>query len=161
LLSQVSTPLLWSAVGWVALAGFLLKSPREFRTGPGHGAGANLGPKRLLVVGILLTVLPGVLMALVPRDQRELVWGLGYLPVYLSAFGLATGVVALFRWAMGRYPDRRGAYAIVAASSVAVFAVVLLINGAANRFVVGLFNLTYHYHLTLLEEGSRHGLFRP
>jgi hypothetical protein len=161
LLGQVSAPLLWSAVGWVALAGFLLKSPREFRPVPGPVARVNLGTKRLLVVGVLLTVLPGVLMALVPRYQRELVWGLGYLPVYLSAFGIATGVVAFFRWAMGRCPNRRGAYPIVAASSVAVLAAVLVINGAANRFVIGLFNLTYHYHLTLLEEGSRHGLFGP
>jgi hypothetical protein len=42
----------------------------------------------LLIYGILFLVLPAIIISFSPKFQNELTWGIGYLPVYLSYFGL-------------------------------------------------------------------------
>ncbi len=56
-----------------------------------HPARAGL----IAAVGLALLVLPGTLISLSPRWQTELFWGISYLPVYISYFGVATLAVAL------------------------------------------------------------------
>jgi hypothetical protein len=57
----------------------------------------------LPILGVGLLVLPNVLIALSARYQGEVFWGVGYLPVYVSYFGVALLVVAgvggAFSWA--------------------------------------------------------------
>jgi len=51
-------------------------------------ARAALSPVAL-VLGFLLVVLPGPLVAVSAKYQREIVLGLGYVPVYMQCFGLS------------------------------------------------------------------------
>jgi len=49
----------------------------------------------LVVLGSGLLILPNMLISLSPRYQAETSWGIGYLPVYLSYFGVALLLLAL------------------------------------------------------------------
>ncbi|WP_019635697.1 LamG-like jellyroll fold domain-containing protein [Paenibacillus fonticola] len=44
--------------------------------------------KHLLLIGVAFLILPSLLISLSPKYQNEIVWGYGYLPVYISYFGL-------------------------------------------------------------------------
>jgi hypothetical protein len=72
--------------GMVALGAFIVlqRFARERRTAPS-------GDRRLMLslLGAGLWVLPGVLMSLSVKYQRELQWGIGYLPVTIECFGFA------------------------------------------------------------------------
>ena len=51
-------------------------------------------PVLLGLLGIGLLILPNALISLSPRYQAETSWGIGYLPVYLSYFGVALLILA-------------------------------------------------------------------
>ncbi len=54
----------------------------------------------IYIIGIFLLLLSPILIALSARYQNELVWGIGYLPIYYQYFGLAiiiTGILMYLR----------------------------------------------------------------
>jgi hypothetical protein len=54
----------------------------------------------LLTFGAALAVLPAVLVALSPKYQGEILWGKGYIPVYVSYFGVALLLLTGIWWAV-------------------------------------------------------------
>jgi hypothetical protein len=155
LLAQCSAGVVLSALGGMALVRFLLRKPEEAEA----TAGSGLGPRALLVLGGLMTVLPGVLMALAPKYQRELEWGIGYIPVYVSSFGVATVLVAFCRLLLKLAPVHRRLYAGLVTAGAVLFAATWAVHGAANTWVVDYVNSLDHYSRSLLENGVKHGLF--
>jgi len=112
----------------------------------------------LIAVGFL--IVPAILVSASAKYQRELTWGLGYLPVYVSAFGVTlflTLLVSLLGPAM-RSRGRGYWISFVALTSL-LGAVVSGITYANNRMVIHLYNCSEHHHRALVEKGMRSGLF--
>jgi hypothetical protein len=93
----------------------------------------GIGPRGLVWMGLLLWLLPALPISLSPKYQKELVFGLGYLPVYTQYFGVALlFLAAAVRWS--RRLERP------ATARIAAFVVALLIghtyaaNAALARF---------------------------
>jgi len=57
--------------------------------------------------GALVVVLPALPIALTVKYQRELAWGLGYLPVFFEYFGVALLGSALTTILLSRFPAAR------------------------------------------------------
>ena len=48
----------------------------------------ELNVKCLLIMGLFILITPSIFVALSTKYQKELYWGVGYLPVYISYFGV-------------------------------------------------------------------------
>ena len=111
----------WVALFCAAVAFVLLRGVRSDAE-----AGSVWPLRRLLWLGLGLWLLPAPLVALSVKYQRELHWGIGYLPVLIEAFGVAllltVTVAALLRAAR---PAARG-------SAVAAIALLCGFAGAAT-----------------------------
>ena len=131
----------------------LLEGPRTLTT-------ANL--PRVFAVGAVLLLLPNVMIALSPRYQLEVEWGLAYLPVYMSYFGsalLLAGLVRLLYVTLGRH---HAPAAVVTAFSVVLalaFAGLGQTNHSANLDDVMQTNVNYLYPRELMVSAAHKGLF--
>lgn len=125
----------------------------------GHEAPSNL--KRSLVLGMALFVLPAIVVSLAAKYQSELKWGIGYLPSYISAFGLLTILTAIvLRLATPiQKLSRPLTHSILAGTSVVGVALISL-NFLANSMVIGAYNLAEHYPREFIENALRHGFLR-
>jgi hypothetical protein len=109
-----------------------------------------------------LLILPNVLISLSPRYQAETSWGIGYLPVYLSYFGVALLLVALiyglFRLAASA--ERSAAFATVTTIALAVgIAYVSVVNHANNGIAVETGNESVWYPRVTVAAAAERGLF--
>ncbi len=115
--------------------------------------------KKFLIVGLLLFILPSLMTALSITSQQLLVFGLGYMPVFIQYFGVCLFLIAI------------AAYVTTAVGSVLVkqflsicMAIVLsliyLVNLQNNRFIVEQFNKAFWYPRNVLEVSAKHGLFK-
>lgn len=95
-----------------------------------HRLNEDARPVHLAILvwfGLALWVLPALLISLSPRWQRELWWGVGYLPVYLEYFGVALLALA------GIYAALRAVWEPTARMTLIVlFAIVCAGIGAIN-----------------------------
>lgn len=117
--------------------------------------------RALFLLGICFWLLPGVLVSFSGKYQRELTWGLGYLPVYVSSYGMAMLVLAVVV-AMYRVIDRLNGFsremAVVGFALAGI--VVCGITYNTNRMVIQRYNFVEHYHRALIRDAMRGGLFR-
>ena len=117
--------------------------------------------KALVLLGTGFWLLPALLVTLSAKYQQELKWGLGYLPVYVSGFGVMMLVLALimiiYRAVQRSYPRLRTA-TMVAAAALGVF--VAGINYNSNRMVIQKYNFCEHYHRKLIENALHGDLMR-
>ncbi len=101
----------WVALFCAAVAFVLLRGVAQDAE-----AGSVWPLRRLLWLGLGLWLLPAPLVALSVKYQRELQWGIGYLPVLIEAFGVAlvltVTVAALLRAARPAAGPRRRVAAI-------------------------------------------------
>ncbi len=74
---------LWAALFFALVALLVMGSDRDV------AARGGLPMQRLAWFGAGLWVLPALLVALSAKYQRELTWGIGYLPVLIELFGVA------------------------------------------------------------------------
>jgi len=86
----------------------------------------------LAIIGGVIWILPGFLIALSPKYQAVVAIGLGYLPVFLQYFGLATLSIAAALWARARLPQR---WPALARGLVALNACVALVTFETNATV--------------------------
>jgi hypothetical protein len=89
-------------------------------------------------------------MTLSPKYQDELRWGIGYIPVFFSCFGIATMLLAGMRLVRGR-PALALVVAVLLGAGGAV-------SFAANRQVVERINRDLRYPRELVEDSMRRGL---
>lgn len=149
---------LFIALGLMAVIGVLVWRAWSGR----HRMGAQVGRPVGWVLAAALVVLPNVLIALSPRYQTEVTWGLGHLPVYISYFGVAL-LFAVAVDALLRRLGRRDAGPLVYAGVAAVLAVSIGYCGAAtyadNCVEVGHLNLGTLYPRALITTAAERGVF--
>ncbi len=132
----------------------------ELRT---HDSGktAHQGVVPVAAVGLALWLLPGTLVSLSCKYQRELTWGLGYLPVYVSGFGIMSIAVAgiLSVGDSGRRL-RDKAFMITGVALGVVGAGICGTVYSGNRIVIQRYGYAEQYQRTLMENALHCGLFR-
>jgi hypothetical protein len=110
-------------------------------------------------LGILLLVVPALLIALSPRYQSEVYWGVGYLPVFISYFGVAllaiAGAAATLA-ALQKPAWRNGAIALL----VITIALVGAMTYQDNRIVIERQNRDWLYPRQTEEEALQRGVLR-
>jgi hypothetical protein len=121
-------------------------------------------PGLLGVLGCGLLILPNALISLSPRFQAETSWGIGYLPVYLSYFGVALLLVALiyglFRLAASAKRSVAVALSAVTTLALAVgIAYVGVVNHANNGIAVETGNAALWYPRVTVAAAAERGLF--
>jgi hypothetical protein len=122
-------------------------------------------PGLLVGLGVGFLVLPNVLIALSPRYQTETAWGIGYLPVYASCFGMALLLLAL-TCGLYRLAARAKRSVVVSAVVTVLLAAglgyVAVVNHENNRISVETANVNVWYArdmvTTAMERGLLNGL---
>jgi hypothetical protein len=119
------------AVGFAGLVGAALLQAVSERPKPPGAKAAKKGasaPQVLMApvaaLGLCLLLLPGTLIALSPKYQAErwVRWGVGYLPVYVSYFGVALLLAAgLYALAVSRLGDTAKKTLVVTIAIAAAF----------------------------------------
>ncbi len=116
--------------------------------------------KKLLLVGLLLLVLPGLTIAALPKYQSELVAGVGYLPVYISYHGMALiGAYALSLLINKLKAINKSVLPIIAISVASlIIATAGVVNMNNNQLVVERLNTFWFYPRTFLADAVQRGL---
>ncbi|MDA8079508.1 MAG: hypothetical protein M0Z79_11285 [Nitrospiraceae bacterium] len=112
----------------------------------------------IVFLGFCLTVAPGMVVSLSEKYQNELVFGIGYLPVYSSYFGVSLLLgTAVFATAGRLSGSRPRTFPLIAAA--ALFCGTLgAINYCNNSLVVEKTNVGFLYPRSLIEEAMHRGL---
>ena len=114
--------------------------------------------KHLLILGLLLFVLPAIMIPLVPKYQEELVWGTGYIPIYISYFGLLLiSICMLYKiYSSLSFNNILVAYLIIAV----LFSAVGALTYCSNVTVVENSNYEWLYPRAVIEDALKNGLFK-
>lgn len=115
--------------------------------------------KTLGLMGLGFWILPAVLVTLSAKYQRELKWGLGYLPVYVSVFGLIMLALMFLTW-LNSVLKRMNSFSrrSVAVTTALIGGVLVGLNFTNNNIVVHGYNAAEHYHRSLIEKSLASGL---
>jgi hypothetical protein len=124
------------------------------KVGDGYLAPGTFPWVRLLLLGLLLSFLPGFPMSISPRWQVEVVPGQAYLPVYNAGFGTAL-LLALAAWLLvGRFlKDPRAAFA-----AAVCYTAVLVTVFQANAITLPIYNPVWNWGRQNLVASLKDGL---
>lgn len=122
---------------------------------------ARLNLKSSIVLGVTLFVLPAIVVSMAAKYQTELKWGIGYLPSYISAFGLLTILTAIILRLATPIQKLSGplSHSILAGTCVVGVALISL-NFLANSMVIRSYNLAEHYPREFIENALKKGFLR-
>ncbi len=112
------------------------------------------------IFGFSLFLLPGMLLSASPKYQHELTMGIGYLPVFVSYFGVSLIIVAfliLVSDLVSRF-DKRLFVSVIIIFSL-VFSLIVTLNYINNSVVVETVNQEWLYPRALMESGLHNGIF--
>lgn len=115
----------------------------------------------LILLGLGLWILPAAIVPFSAKYQRELTWGLGYLPVYISCFGammLAVSMILSLCPAGNKLSSRSRFLATFGTALTGV--IVCGITYCDNRTVIEKYNMAEHYHRQIIEDALKNGLMR-
>jgi hypothetical protein len=118
------------------------------------------GPKWFFLFGFLLLVLPSILIALSLKYQKEVAWGLGYITVYISYFGLSIIFALLFYKAFEFLRKSKKNVCMFSVSVGTLCGVVGSINYTNNETVTKHLNHSFLYPRAFIEEGLKNGLLK-
>jgi hypothetical protein len=120
--------------------------------------GGKLNCRSLAIVGVLLWALPAVPVSLSPRYQREVYWGVAYLPIYIQYFGMGCLImavgIAVLHWL--RQSPRWSLLAVTV--SALLLALTLSITYRSNCAVVREMAKEYREERDTVESALRSGL---
>lgn len=120
----------------------------------------NLNIKQLIGLAAIIIILPAVMIALSPKHQKEVNWGLGYLPVYISYYGTVLLMVGVIIWGVKRnHRIKRKSNALIIGISC-IGAMLAIVNFTNNTRVVEALNHQWLYPRTVLESSINNGLFK-
>lgn len=112
----------------------------------------------IALLGFALLVLPGVIISLSPKYQSEILWGWGYLPVFISYFGfiliLVASILLVTRWA-GKVS---GKMAIILLIAILLVTAVCILNYWNNASIVERSNLMWLYPRNVAENAMGTGI---
>lgn len=115
--------------------------------------------KQLFIFGLALLVLPGALISLSPKYQNEVILGVGYIPVFISCFGLTLLTMSIIYMVFTKINFSNKKYLFVGTVAISLmFSLVGAINYNNNRIVVNLLNSYWLYPRTIIEDGLKSGL---
>lgn len=121
---------------------------------------SKIGTGKLFALGVFVLILPGVLMSLSPKYQQELSWGLGYLPVYFSYFGIALLLIMIIYLLFSKMLKKRIINILLSLLIASGLALVVLMNFNNNKAVVALSNKYWLYPRNIIENAISNGLFK-
>lgn len=112
------------------------------------------------IFGFSLFILPSLLLSSSPKYQHELTAGIGYLPVFVSYFGVSLMIVAFLIMASNLLSrvDKRLFLSIIIIFSL-VFSSIVTINYISSRVVVETVDSGWLYPRALMESGLHNGIF--
>jgi len=102
------------------------------------------------IIGIFLTCLSSVPIALSKRYQLEVNWGFGYLPVYIAYFGTATiliGIIIIMINKLKKLVNKRLSILLISI----FIGIIGFLNLQNNKLVVEDFNYIFKYPRDLVE----------
>lgn len=113
----------------------------------------------LAILGIAILIVPGTLISLSPKYQLEIGLGVGYLPVYISCFGLVMLLISIMYKLYEKINSERIAilFAIILAVSSGYTA---MMNYNSNVVAVSVLNEKWLYPRAIIEDASHRGLFK-
>ena len=152
------------AVSWtipvlrgVVVAGLLLVIlSTAVRAGPSASPMDRRLLKSLLTIAAILVLLAPLLTAVAPQYQSQLVWGWGYLPMFLTALGWAMFAAVALQWIFRRPAALRLAAAVTVAVACGTLAT---IDSIANARVVS-YMAPSRQSRALLQTAFRAGVLR-
>ena len=116
--------------------------------------------KLFFVFGLFLLIMPGILVALSPKYQYYLFWGTGYLPVYVSYFGLMIMTIcAIYGIYCKIYVDKRNIFPLSLILAL-IFSLTGSITYACNVSTLDELNNGWLYPRMIIENGLKDGLFK-
>lgn len=116
---------------------------------------------QLFAVSLVLLVAPAAMIALSKKYQDQLVWGIGYIPVYISYFGLALlAALALF-WLLAHlsFASNRNKRTLLDLITVGV-SLLIAGNRTINVSVAQRIDGSYKAPRDLIEVSARLGMFK-
>jgi hypothetical protein len=133
----------------------LKKVAEDCRTGRASGNSTRL----MFVFGGLLLILPGLIISSSPKYQKEITWGTGYLPVFISYFGIALMLALAIGYILNRIHNvnnklLHGVLVLLAF----MLTMMVAINFIDNHIVVENQNQQWLYPRAIMEEGMRNGV---
>jgi hypothetical protein len=115
----------------------------------------------LLWIGAGLLVLPATLVALSPKYQTEILWGKGYIPVYVSYFGTALLIIAGLRAAARIGSDKGALRSVLAVGLAVVLGALGIMTYQDNRIIVERFDRDWLYPRQVEQDALARGLVSP
>lgn len=112
--------------------------------------------KNIIFFGLSLIVLPGLLISLSPRYQKEVVLGIGYIPVYISYYGTSILIVFLI---MGIVILKKKITNNLMIAIALIIGIIVSINNTNNILVVEKLNEHYLYPRQVIQEALANGLY--
>ena len=117
--------------------------------------------RNISILGIGFWLLSAFIVTLSAKYQRELKWGLGYLPVYVSGFGLLMVLVAPLALMFDFLKRTKRIYRVSTVIVTGLAGGLLIgVNFISNSIVVRGYNEAEHYHRSVMEEALEYGLMR-
>jgi len=115
--------------------------------------------KKILIFAFSLIILPTVIISFSPKYQSELLWGIGYSPIYISSFGVALLIsITLFYFST---PPIQKKINWTYTKIFCIFCILIIgfISLNANYLVISQSNHYWKYPRELIESSMDKGLF--
>jgi len=156
-LNKVS--LSWVFIALVGLSIFFCISfriPKEISDSSG-----NFSAKSFMIIGLMLLILPSVLISFSTKYQQEVFWGVAYIPVYISYFGMSLISIGFIYLLYQKFRVDHKYLFSISATLIAIFLLVVAsVNYGNNVRVVELLNLSWKYPRENIEAAMQRGLFK-
>lgn len=157
--------ILAGVTAFVAAAVWMLRSPApapatKKRTAV-PAAPSSISIPGLLWTGAGLLVLPATLIALSPKYQSEILWGKGYIPVYVSYFGTALLIIAGLRAAARIGSAKKPLRAVLAVGLALTLGALGVMTYQDNRIIVERFDRDWLYPRQVEQDALARGLVSP
>ncbi len=117
--------------------------------------------KSVFAIGLLMLILPGTMMSLSTAYQSFVSWGAGYLPVYISYFGLSMMLSSVVFYLLELFSKKSRNGVIILSLVIAITCSGIgVMNYFNNSTVVDYSNLYWNYPRAIIEDGISNGLMK-
>jgi hypothetical protein len=113
----------------------------------------------LFLFGLLLLILPGIFISATQKYQNEIYVGYGYLPVYISYFGVSLIIISIIYTIFIKFNTKKNTIIIISIIVAILCSTIGGLNYINNTTVVENSNLYWQYPRSLILEGIHNNLF--